>query len=85
MSYDNTNTGAIFKNDKKSDNAPDYKGTINIDGVDKDIALWIKTSKDGSKQYFSAKISEPFKKEDLNKSLEELKSTTTKVENDLPF
>ena len=58
--FDNTNTGAIFKNDKKSDNAPDYKGKINVDGKEKEIALWVKTSKDGSKTFFSAKISEPY-------------------------
>jgi hypothetical protein len=78
MSYDNTNTGAIFKNDKKADNHPDYKGKINVDGVDKEIALWVKTSKDGTKQFFSAKISEPFKKAEGS-------SPIAKVENDLPF
>lgn len=77
MSYDNTNTGAIFKNEKKADNHPDYRGTINVDGVDKEIALWVKTSKDGTKTFFSAKISEPFKKVD---------APSAKVENDpLPF
>lgn len=56
------NTGAIFKNDKKSDGAPDYKGSINVDGVMKDIALWLRTSKDGTKKYFSVSISEPYRK-----------------------
>jgi uncharacterized protein (DUF736 family) len=81
MSYDNTNTGAIFKNDKKADNHPDYKGKINVDGVDKEIALWVKTSKDGTKNFFSAKISAPFVKD-------EIQSTSTKIEEsgyDLPF
>jgi uncharacterized protein (DUF736 family) len=81
MSYDNTNTGAIFKNDKKADNHPDYKGKINVDGVDKEIALWVKTSKDGTKNFFSAKISEPFVKD-------EIQSTSAKIEesvNPLPF
>lgn len=78
MSYDNTNTGAIFKNDKKAENHPDYRGTINVDGVDKEIALWVKTSKDGTKQFFSAKISEPFKKAEGS-------APSAKVENDLPF
>jgi hypothetical protein len=58
--FDNTNSGAIFKNDKKTEMQPDYKGKINVDGKDKEIALWIKTSKDGSKTFFSAKISEPY-------------------------
>jgi uncharacterized protein (DUF736 family) len=81
MSYDNTNTGAIFKNDKKADNHPDYKGKINVDGVDKEIALWVKTSKDGTKNFFSAKINAPFVKD-------EIQSTSAKIEesvNPLPF
>lgn len=61
MSYDNTNTGAIFKNDKKADNQPDYKGKINVKGEEFEIALWVKDGKSG--KFFSAKISEPFKKD----------------------
>ena len=35
MQYDNTNRGAIFKNDdKQQDNHPDYKGSLNVNGVD---------------------------------------------------
>lgn len=75
------NTGAIFKNDKKtSDKAPDYKGKINVDGVDKDIALWLRESKNGVK-YFSVKIEEPFKKSET--PLQE--SADPKYSNDLPF
>jgi uncharacterized protein (DUF736 family) len=55
------NTGAIFKNEKKTtDNQPDYKGTINVDGKEKEIALWVAESKNGLK-YFSVKVTEPFK------------------------
>lgn len=55
------NGGAIFKNEKKADTHPDYKGTINVDGQDKEIALWVKQSAKGT-TYFSVKISEPYKK-----------------------
>ena len=48
--YDNTNSGVLFKNDKKlSDNHPDYKGTININGVEFWLSSWIKTAQSGSK------------------------------------
>jgi uncharacterized protein (DUF736 family) len=58
--YDNTNRGAIFKNNQKSsDKQPDYKGKINVDGVDKQISLWVTTSKEG-KKFFSVQISEPY-------------------------
>jgi uncharacterized protein (DUF736 family) len=58
--YDNTNRGAIFKNEQKSsDKQPDYKGKINVDGVEKQISLWVTTSKEG-KKFFSVQISEPY-------------------------
>lgn len=75
MTYDNTNTGAIFKNDKKSDNHPDYKGKINVKGEEFEIALWVKDGKNG--KFFSAKISEPYKK-DVFGGLDQPKT-------DLPF
>lgn len=46
--YDNTNSGALFKNDKKTTkNHPDMKGSINVGGVDYWIAAWKKVSKAG--------------------------------------
>lgn len=56
------NTGAIFKNDKKtSENQPDYKGKVNVNGADMEVALWVKESKTCAK-YFSASFSEPYVK-----------------------
>ena len=44
------NTGAIFKNNyKKTDSQPDYKGKAVIDGVEKEVALWLKESKNESR------------------------------------
>lgn len=54
-----TNTGAIFKNtNKKADNHPDYKGKVNVNGKEMEVALWVKQGKNGS--YFSASFSEPY-------------------------
>ena len=56
------NTGAIFKNDnKKAENHPDYKGKVNVNGKDMEVALWMKTSAKGVK-FFSVSFSEPFVK-----------------------
>ena len=57
------NSGAIFKNNNKTkDTQPDYKGTVNVNGKDMQVSLWVKTSnKDGSK-FFSVSFQEPFKK-----------------------
>ena len=49
--YDDTNTFALFKNDK-GDNPkrPDYRGKVNIKGHEFVISGWIRESKkDGSK------------------------------------
>lgn len=41
MSYDNTNRGQIWGNDKKStENHPDFKGSINVEGVEYWLSAW---------------------------------------------
>ena len=53
---DNTNTGALFPNDK-GDNPkrPDFRGTINVGGTDYNVAGWRKESKNG-KKFLSLKL-----------------------------
>ena len=54
--YDNTNSGVLFKNDKKEkDNHPDYRGSINVEGEEFWISAWIKTSAKG--KFMSLSIS----------------------------
>lgn len=48
--YDDTNTGALFANDKrKTENHPNATGTVNIEGVEYWVSAWTKTSKAGKK------------------------------------
>jgi len=42
------NTGAIFKNDKKQGNQPDYRGKGNFHGLEFDMSLWFKESSKSS-------------------------------------
>jgi hypothetical protein len=43
--YDNTDSGALFKNDRKTDpKQPDYTGSLNVDGTDYWLSGWIKTA-----------------------------------------
>jgi uncharacterized protein (DUF736 family) len=77
--YDNTNTGAIFKNEQKTGSQPDYRGTINVDGVDKQIALWVKDSKAG-KKFFSVQISEPYQPQ-----AQAAQAQQQEKQDDLPF
>ena len=54
------NALTIFKNEKKSETHPDWKGKINVEGKLYDIALW---EKEGAKgMFFSGKVSEPWTK-----------------------
>lgn len=54
--YDNTNSGALFKNDMegKSENFPPYGGSLNVDGVDYWISAWVKEGQKG--KFFSLAV-----------------------------
>lgn len=49
MSYDNTNRGALFKNegDKKRERGPDYSGSLNVNGQEFFLDAWIKEAQSG--------------------------------------
>ena len=69
MEYKNENSGALFTNDRKeTDNHPDLKGTINVDGQDYWISAWNKTSKAGN-DYISLSV----QKKEVQGSPEHLK------------
>ena len=56
MGYDNTNSGALFRNEnKKSEKSPEFSGTINADGKEYWLAGWVKESKAG-KKFFSLSL-----------------------------
>jgi hypothetical protein len=62
MTYDNTNSGMLARNDKKeTEKHPDFKGSINVDGVDYWLSAWVKEGKEGGKmagrKYFSLSVS----------------------------
>jgi hypothetical protein len=46
--FDNTNRGALFRNDK-GDNAkrPDYTGKLNVGGVDYKLSAWLREGAKG--------------------------------------
>lgn len=56
--YDNRNRGVLFNNteNKKSPKHPDYKGSLDVGGVDFEIAGWVQTSTKTGKKFMSLSI-----------------------------
>lgn len=60
--YDNTNRGVLFTNDRKeSDKHPDWKGRLNIAGVDHWVDGWIKQGARG--EFISISLGKPCEKQ----------------------
>lgn len=56
MEYDNTNRGALFKNERKEkETHSDYNGTIDVNGEEFYLNAWVKESKAG-KKFFSLSV-----------------------------
>jgi len=73
------NSGTIFKNEfKTTETHPDYKGKINVDGVVKEIALWVNKPEGGGKSYFGVKISDVYVKPESSEPI-------PTPDDDLPF
>ena len=47
----------LFKNNKTTNNAPEYTGEIMVNGKKMRLAAWVKEGKSG--KFFSGKMSEP--------------------------
>lgn len=81
MEQQKQNTGAIFKNEKKTEQKhPDYRGRINANGKEMDIALWLKESAKGVK-YFSVSLTEPYQPAEQSSPV----SNNNEEDDDLPF
>lgn len=89
--YDNSNSAALFANDKKgNEKAPDYKGKGQVNGKDVELSAWVRKSEKGT-SFLSITFSEPYKKEggSFSKSSEkptyQSRQTTVKQDDGLPF
>lgn len=60
MAYEQReNSGTLFKNDRKEQpNHADYRGTINVAGVDYWLNAWVKESKKDGRKFFSLSVKE---------------------------
>ena len=85
--YDNSNSAALFANDKKgNEKAPDYKGKGQVNGKDVELAAWVRKSEKGT-QYLSITFSEPYKKDGASsgRPVYESKKAAVKQDDGLPF
>ena len=86
--YDNTNTFALFKNDKgDNEKRPDYTGTITLEGgKEMRLSAWLRESKSGV-TYMSGQMSEPYDGPKTNNQSAP-QEPTAKIEDlkdDIPF
>lgn len=57
--YDNTNTGVLFTNKKKTSNkAPDLKGSVNVNGKEFWLSGWFTFKKSDGEKYISLRLEE---------------------------
>jgi hypothetical protein len=81
--YDNTNTGAIFKNDRREEGTkqPEYNGSLNVEGVEYWLSAWVKESKTG-KKFFSVAIK---RKEPKQRPTGGMSSLADDMDDSIPF
>jgi hypothetical protein len=85
--YDNTNKGQIWKNDNKATGThPDFKGSINIEGVDYWLSCW-KRSPEASPKAPALKMS--VQRKEVNQGQAAQQNQADKISNinddDIPF
>jgi uncharacterized protein (DUF736 family) len=83
--YDNTDKGALFKNDKTGGNPnwPDYRGSINVGGTEFWLNAWIKKSKKGD-TYMSLSV-KPKQEGGQRVARDAPASDPTPFSDDIPF
>jgi len=82
--YDRTNRGAIWKNrDKKEDKHPDFKGSLNVDGVDYWVSAWKRKEDEPNNRPALSFSIKP--KEEQAKPAETEKRKNEDMDDEIPF
>jgi hypothetical protein len=82
--YDNSNSGVLFRNDKKeTENQPDYTGSWEDEnGREMWLSAWLRESKNGTK-FFSIKGT--YKDKVQKKGIQQARQAVNNDFDDLPF
>lgn len=86
--YDNTNKASLWKNDRKTeDKHPDYKGSVNVEGVEYWMSGWVNTagpnSKRAGEKYISLRLE--LKEGQQTKPAPQPQQAAADLDDDLPF
>lgn len=84
--YDNTNRGALFKNDKATtDKHPGYTGKINVEGVEYYLSAWVKEGQKGKFFSLSVKPVDEQQKPASGGIAKKAPTSVADMESDIPF
>lgn len=82
--YDNTNRGALFKNDRREkDTHPEYNGSINVEGKEFWLNAWIKEGNKG--KFFSLSVKPKDDQGTRNAPASAPKQADDFADDDIPF
>lgn len=78
------NTGILFKNDRKTEKQPTYKGELNVGGKIMNIALWDRKSAKGA-TYLSVVVEEKQTREAKHEPKEAPQESYSNLDDEIPF
>lgn len=83
--YDNTNRGALFKNDdRKTDKHPEYTGVINVGGEEFWLSGWVNKSGKTGRSYFRLSV-QPKERPPSRGSSRQAPPPEDDFDDDIPF
>lgn len=85
MAYDNTNSGALFKNNRRQkDTHPEFTGKLNVGGVDYYLNGWRKTP-EGKEAFISLSVKRVEPKTDGMAAATATAKVEQKLDDEIPF